>query len=36
MRRSRLDKSNRQFMWGTLGLAILVLALVFLMMYLAM
>ncbi len=35
MRRSKLEKANRQFLWGTIGLAFLVLVLVFVMMYLA-
>ncbi len=35
MRKSKLQKSNRQFLWGTMGLAFLVLVLVFVMMYLA-
>lgn len=35
MHKSRLQKSNRQFLWSTMVLAIMVLAMVFVMMYMA-
>lgn len=35
MRNNKLQKSNRQFLWSTMALAIMVLAMVFVMMYMA-